>query len=267
MDLIRKLKEAKRSCRLTAEELALRTGVPCSTLNKIFSGNIEEPKFSVIVAIASALGLPVSALTGEDPALALPEQEKKLLLSFRSLDAHGQEICNYLIEKEAERCAANSLSAPNAASVFPVEPADVSPAAKATQAKVLPFANSESKASFRIRLYDLPASAGPGELLDQESSTWITVSGTASNAADFAIKVNGNSMEPSYTTGDILLVRESTEVLPGELGLFVADGEGFFKKFGGDRLISLNPAYADIPISHFSSFSCRGKIVGRVRRK
>ena len=263
MTLIQKLKDAKKNCRLTTEELSSLTGVPCSTLNKIFSGNIEEPKFSVVVSLASALQIPVASLADEDPALALPPKEKELLLSYRSLDAHGREICRYLIEKEAERCASPAL----AESAFSVpEPCTAKSTSlpQMTRPKILPLKKS---GSVRIRLFDLPASAGVGEPLDQESSTWITVSGTAGKAADFAVKVNGNSMEPLYTTGDILLVREGAEIQPGELGLFVADGEGYFKKFGGDRLISLNPDYADIPISHFSHFSCRGKIVGRIRHK
>ena len=85
--------------------------------------------------------------------------------------------------------------------------------------------------------------------------------------ADFALRVSGDSMEPRYHDGDILLVAGSAEVAPGELGIFICDGEGYFKQFGGDSLVSLNPRYAPIPLSAFGSFSCRGKVLGVLKQK
>ena len=53
----------------------------------------------------------------------------------------------------------------------------------------------------------------------------------------------------------------------GELGIFLLDGSGFFKVFGGDRLISLNPEYGPILLKDFSDVQCRGRVVGKLRRK
>ena len=37
--------------------------------------------------------------------------------------------------------------------------------------------------------------------------------------------------------------------------------------FGGDRLISLNPEYGPILFKDFSDVQCRGRVVGKLRRK
>ena len=74
-------------------------------------------------------------------------------------------------------------------------------------------------------------------------------------------------MEPKFRDGDILLVEDCDGVQVGELGIFVLDGSGYFKKFGGDRLISLNPEYAPILLKDFSDIHCTGRVVGKLRRK
>ena len=74
-------------------------------------------------------------------------------------------------------------------------------------------------------------------------------------------------MEPKYHDGDILLVQNAECVEVGETGIFLLDGSGFFKVYGGDRLISLNPEYGPIMLRDFSDVQCRGRVIGRLRRK
>ena len=104
--------------------------------------------------------------------------------------------------------------------------------------------------------------------LDEEAVETITVPVTEKTAdADYALRISGNSMEPKYHDGDILLVQTCDSVEEGELGIFLLDGCGFFKAYGGDRLLSLNPAYAPILLKDFSDVRCKGRVVGRLRRK
>ena len=101
------------------------------------------------------------------------------------------------------------------------------------------------------------------------------ISGFASTAsgilgalgADYALRVSGNSMSPRFEDGDIVLVKRQPTVEIGDLGIFVADGEGYFKRYNGQYLHSFNPAYQDILISNFSEFRCCGKVIGQLRRK
>lgn len=126
-----------------------------------------------------------------------------------------------------------------------------------------------SGTSYRsILLYDLPVSAGPGEFLSDSSATCIHIPDDPRTAgADIALRIAGDSMEPEYRSGDILLVSRADCLERGELGIFLLDGCGYFKQFGGDRLISLNPAYAPILLHDHASFACCGRVVGRMRRK
>ena len=120
-----------------------------------------------------------------------------------------------------------------------------------------------------IGLYDMPVSAGVGEFLaDATRIEDIVIPDDPRTAeADFALRINGDSMEPKYHSGDIVLVQSADTVEEGELGIFVLDGSGYFKRYGGDRLISLNPKYPPIPLKDFEDVACCGRVVGKLKRK
>ena len=67
-----------------------------------------------------------------------------------------------------------------------------------------------------------------------------------------------------YHEGEIVLVKEQPQVELGEIGIFIINDEGFIKKYGGDRLISLNDDYDDIMFSEDDYIKCCGKVIGRV---
>ena len=128
----------------------------------------------------------------------------------------------------------------------------------------------------------LPASAGFGEALDNnlfERKAFPASSVPA--GASFAVRVSGDSMEPVLHDGQYAWVEECTRLNPGEVGLFVVDGEGFIKVYdeqepeGDDAedftdsegirhpqpvLVSCNEDYAPKVIGAGMNF----RIVGRV---
>lgn len=53
----------------------------------------------------------------------------------------------------------------------------------------------------------------------------------------------------------------------GEIGIFIINGEGFIKKYGGDRLISLNDDYEDIMLSENNFNKYCGKVLGDYKRR
>lgn len=244
---------------MTNETLSEKTGIPQGTLNKILAGTSDDPKLSTLAAFARVFDVSVDYIIfGDSDSLHLSKTEKSLVLNFRSLDERARDIVCTIAQKEAERFAPSP--AEHKAEIF------VSDRFK--------FSSPEkrSEKQFRLPLYDLPVSAGRGSLLDGSGADFITLtSGGETLDADFALRVSGNSMEPRYLDGDIILVHEQSHVGIGELGVFVcSDGvssEGYFKRFGGDRLISLNPQYDDIYLNSFDSVICRGKVIGRLPRK
>lgn len=82
------------------------------------------------------------------------------------------------------------------------------------------------------RISLLPASAGPGAFLDEENFELVSFPEASVPAnADFGVRVSGDSMEPAYHDGQIAWVQRCNELLPGEVGLFLYDGDGYIKVY------------------------------------
>ncbi|MBR1723436.1 MAG: helix-turn-helix transcriptional regulator, partial [Ruminococcus sp.] len=123
----------------------------------------------------------------------------------------------------------------------------------------------EHKNSISIDYFDLPVSAGTGVYLDNCYKGKIDVELTElSRHADYVLRVSGNSMEPNYHNEDLVLICSQPTINLGEIGIFVLNGEGYVKKLGKDRLISLNSDYDDIIFSENDSIYCMGKVMGVV---
>lgn len=123
----------------------------------------------------------------------------------------------------------------------------------------------EEESIITILSSEYRVSAGKGIMLDDDNLTEITVPDTPeARRADFALTICGNSMEPIYHDNDIVLVRKMPCIDVGEIGIFCVDGSGYIKKYGGDRLVSLNSAYDDILFDENTEIRCFGKVIGRV---
>lgn len=117
----------------------------------------------------------------------------------------------------------------------------------------------------QMPLYDLPASAGTGVFLDSDSYTLIDVDETVPENANLAVRISGDSMTPLYTDGQIVYVRQQPDLKPGEIGIFVLNGEAYCKKLetdGGIKLISLNPNYKPIKVKYSYELRVIGKVMG-----
>lgn len=80
------------------------------------------------------------------------------------------------------------------------------------------------------RVSNLTVSAGTGNFLDEGSFETVSVpANTLPDGADFGIRVSGDSMEPVYHDGQIVWVKECSEVPIGQVGIFIYDGEGYIK--------------------------------------
>ena len=112
---------------------------------------------------------------------------------------------------------------------------------------------------------ELAASAGPGETLDAVRGEQVYVfADRNTEEADEIIRVNGNSMEPTYYDGDLVLVKHVSSVRPGEVGVFIVGDTGYIKEYQKDGLHSHNPAYAPIVFSEGEDVHCAGKVLGKV---
>ncbi len=88
---------------------------------------------------------------------------------------------------------------------------------------------------------------------------------------DFATLVDGDSMEPNYTNGDVVLIKSGYDNVNGGVYLVDYDGKSYIKKLYNDgdrfRLVSINRAYEniiiDIPTDDDVFFNIVGKVVDR----
>lgn len=132
-----------------------------------------------------------------------------------------------------------------------------------------------------MRVGLLPVSAGTGSFLDEELfETMRFPANTVPADADFGVRVQGDSMEPVYHDGQIVWVQLCETLRPGEVGIFMLDGEGFLKLYdekepdedtidafiGSDGvlhpqpvLISYNESYAPRCVSPNSMFAIAGR--------
>lgn len=115
-----------------------------------------------------------------------------------------------------------------------------------------------------IPFYETPVSAGTGSWLgDDIVAEWLTVPrNDLTTSADFALKISGDSMQPKFSNGETVLVKQTSSVFEGEIGVFVLNGESYIKKLGKKELVSLNPAYKPIPLHGFDDVRCVGKVLG-----
>ena len=83
--------------------------------------------------------------------------------------------------------------------------------------------------------------------------------------ADCVFTVNGDSMEPDYPDGCMVLVKrisDSGELTPGDIGAFMIDNETYIKEYQEDGLHSLNPKYDIMRFSDEESVYLIGRVIG-----
>lgn len=118
-----------------------------------------------------------------------------------------------------------------------------------------------------LRFYQLPASAGFGQFLDDEVYELREVDSQVPPQADYAVRVAGNSMEPRFADGQWLYVQQQNTLQPGETGLFLYDGEAYCKQLGQQgglpALLSFNAAYSPIVVAMPQELRVLGKVVGQ----
>lgn len=237
-----RLKKAREASNLTVKQAAAALRLPYTTYNN-YEKNTREPSGGLICKMAEFFGVSTDYLLGMSNELS-KKNESDIMDKWEKLDKHGKKIVGFILDAEYERCcdSAETITAK-------VQEDEYKP-----EIKMITVKSSE----YRV-------SAGTGVLLDEgDCNTEVRVPDSpVARKADFALTISGDSMEPIYHDGDIVLVKRQNFVSMGEIGIFVVDGNGFIKKFGGDRLISLNSEYSDIILDDNSYVRCCGKVIGR----
>lgn len=114
-----------------------------------------------------------------------------------------------------------------------------------------------------LPVYLQPAAAGIGNYLGGSEYEEIEIE--APLDADACIRISGDSMKPVICDGDIVFVKFQPQVLTGQTGIFVLNGEAYCKKleYRAERpcLCSFNPAYSPIFIKPTDELRVIGKVL------
>lgn len=241
MDICQRLNNIIKERKITQKEICQNINVIESKLSYWLNKSKSIPA-EYIIPISNYLNIsPYFLLTGEeytpDNKIVLSVEETKIIKEYRYLsDKSKTEIrstLNHLYDMEMQMEASSELAVPTI---------------------------SIPHSLFKV-------SAGVGEWLPEESWDTILILDTPqARKADFALTINGNSMMPDFESGDIVLVKKQDAVDIGQICIYIIEGNGYIKKFGGDRLISLNKEYDDILFSNYDyqDIHCKGLVIGKV---
>lgn len=111
-----------------------------------------------------------------------------------------------------------------------------------------------------------PLAAGigdPTEVYDESEMVYVHA-GAIKRHVDYVFTVNGESMEPNYHSGDMVMVQtvSSSGIDVGDIGAFEVGNELFIKEYRKDGLYSHNPEYEPMHFSEYTDVYLIGKVVG-----
>lgn len=114
--------------------------------------------------------------------------------------------------------------------------------------------------------YDQAAAAGFGAPMSdyEDNETVYALQANVPHGSDGIIHVNGRSMEPTFQDGSYVYVEMGATVQPGQIGIFIVNGEAFIKEYQPDGLHSHNPRYKTIFTGEGVDVRCCGRVTGAV---
>ena len=228
-----KIKAARLERGLTQVQLAKMIGEKTGTVINNWESANSRPAIDKIPSICQVLHITPDYLfniTGEHPSV----DEMSMVKKYRKLDSFGKSAVDSVLNVEFDR-------------MLSIQP-------KKQRARMLKF-----------DFYNYPASAGTGNFLETETPDEIVVNECSeAEVADYVIPISGDSMEPTYHSGDKVFVEKCDTVDEGDIGIFIVNGDAYIKELGNRCLISHNTAYKPIKLGSADSIYCCGRVLGIV---
>lgn len=225
-----RIRFAREQKGLLQSDLAKLINVKSSGVISNWEKDLNKPDAEKIVRLCSVLNISASYLLDYygKPDMEFSSSEIDHIKKYRGLDDYGKELVDLVLDKEHNRCIASI---------------------------------KEKPAALRIYTYMRKiAAAGNGFYFDDIPTE--TIEAPYMEGADFIIGVSGDSMEPTYSDGDLVYVEKRQIIHSGEIGIFIIHNECFIKEATEEGLKSHNPKYKIIPGS--DSIQCIGKVLGKV---
>lgn len=244
MSIGSRIKERREGLGMTQVQLADLLGVTKGAIGNYETG-ANSPKASLMYKVFEVLQCDANYIYQDEiedyntDNFTVPEI--KIVKKYRLLDQHGKEAVNSILDIEHRRYLSNL---------------------KRRQEDHKTEISEEMAGDNYIwlPLSEQAASAGTGVYLGPEAFEQIQVlDNEKTRRADFAVRVQGDSMQPLFQDGDIVLVSKD-QPQNGDIALVTLDGCGYVKRLGDGVLISENKRYDPIPMDE--SIIVNGHVIG-----
>lgn len=225
--IIRKRRKLKK---LSQQDLAQKLGVSKNTIGHWESGR-ARPDLDLVPLLCNTLDISLSEFFGTaNPVKRQSKEDFSFVNSYQRLTVTNQTLINTLLTTllSLQNTPQNS---------FP---------------KLKPLWHNEEKSA-----------AGLGNPLSQHRrGRYVYLHDSPLvNQADEIVTISGDSMEPTYHNGDSVLIEYTASLRPGEIGVFIARGEGYIKEYRPDGLYSHNKAYSVLRFSEDDNVRCVGRVL------
>lgn len=234
MELGDYLSKYRKEAGLTIDELVSLSGVPKGTINKIIAGTTKSPTLETVQSLAAALGKSINDFTDSPNREGLTVDEQAHIKKYRLLDPYGKEAVDGVLDVEWRRCA--------------------------ELAQAAPAREPDETVYYITSWFYHPMSAGTGERAGDDLPENLRLIKEPPRGTSYVAPIAGDSMEPTYHSGDKLFIHACEEIEPGQIGVFYMDGQQWVKELGDGVLISHNPAYPPRPMTE--DVRCQGLVLG-----
>ena len=270
-----KIKNAILAQYKSVREFSNIVGIPNSTLVSALDkeNGIGGMAVEKVVKICEALNLDIKTF---DPIQETPLSnftttlsEQELLIKYRQLDTYGKDTIDYLLSRELDRYKQfkQQQTDQHKAELQAIKEEYASTALNQPD-NIIQFYDEKQNHEQQVELNYRTGGAGAGLGVDADNVDMIQVSYPADRVpagANHVIPVTGDSMEPTFSDGDVLFFDLGNDCLQiGDIGIFVLNGETLVKELGENELISHNPKYKPIKIHEWDSVRIEGKVLGKM---
>jgi transcriptional regulator with XRE-family HTH domain len=239
MNFAQRCRERREELGISRQQLSELLGVSLSAVSNYETG-VSFPKEEILLRLFDALRTDPNTLFQDSfrhGGTALSRSERALIARYRTLSPLGREslrsvadtLCDYQSELGRDRGEGEK--------------------------RVIP-------------LYRSGAAAGYAAPVFGEDFDYLTVEDDVPQAAEFAVRIQGDSMEPFIADGDVVYVNRDPLGI-GDVGIFWVDGDMLCKQYYKDSagvvyLFSLNRARADADVILTADSGRRLACFGRV---
>ena len=240
MSLGEQLRRRREELQMSRGELAKKLGMSLSAIGNYEIG-LSFPKEDVLLKMFDALEVdPNYLFSGHfHHAFACSEEERALVEGYRELSLRGRQTAQAMVQM---------LTGLESEMQERTEP------------------NQRTR---QIPLYRSPAAAGFAAPVFGEDFELIDVSGAVPAGAELAVRIQGDSMAPYISDGDVVYVNHDP-LRDGDVGIFCVDGEMLCKQYHKDALgmvylFSLNRRRAEMDVvfreGSGRSLNCFGRVM------